>query len=64
LSLVDGEFMEEIAAASLVLLQEFQPQALSNTAWSLAQLQFAYEPLLDALSRHAVTKIDGFRVLQ
>jgi len=42
--------LDALAARSLEIITQFEPQELSNTAWSFARISFTHEPLLDAVS--------------
>eukprot|EP00933_Yihiella_yeosuensis_P046599 TRINITY_DN4217_c0_g1_i3.p1 TRINITY_DN4217_c0_g1~~TRINITY_DN4217_c0_g1_i3.p1 ORF type:complete len:438 (+),score=71.24 TRINITY_DN4217_c0_g1_i3:973-2286(+) len=41
-------------------MSEFRPQALANTVWSFATLQYLNDQLMEAISRNAAPKLEQF----
>jgi hypothetical protein len=57
---IDGQLLDAIAGAAPLRINEFSPQALSNTAWSFATLNHDAPALFDAIARAAQLQINEF----
>ena len=52
-----GSLWKELEEAALARRSEFEPQALSNTAWAFATASRATPPLFDAIAKESVGRV-------
>merc|ERR1712113_160531 len=60
LDVSDPPLMTALAAASLRLVSDAQPQGLANTAWALATSVVRHKPLLDAIAAASLRMMTQF----